>query len=94
MIVDCHGHYTTVPQALWDWRKRQVSEKSVSEKELRIGDDEIRDSLEKAQLKLQRERGSDVTFFSPRSIMPTRRRCSSPSMRPSRRRTARRLSPR
>ena len=66
MIVDCHGHYTTAPQALWDWRKRQVSEKSSSAP-LRISDDEIRESLENAQLKLQRERGSDVTFFSPRA---------------------------
>jgi len=67
MIVDCHGHYTTAPQALWDWRKKQVSRKNISSQELRISDDEIRDSLEKAQLKLQRERGSDVTFFSPRA---------------------------
>src|SRR6185312_17095427 len=67
VIVDCHGHYTTAPQALWDWRKRQVSEKSLSESQLKIGDDEIRQSLEGAQLKLQRERGSDVTFFSPRA---------------------------
>mgnify|MGYP003342010163 CR=1 FL=1 len=28
---------------------------------------EVRDSLEKAQLKLQRERGSDLTVFSPRA---------------------------
>jgi 4-oxalmesaconate hydratase len=67
MIVDCHGHYTTAPQALWDWRKRQVTEKNASQRELKISDDEIRESLEKAQLKLQRERGSDVTFFSPRA---------------------------
>jgi 4-oxalmesaconate hydratase len=67
MIVDCHGHYTTAPQALWDWRKRQLSEKNPSSNELRIGDDEIRESLETNQLKLQRERGSDVTFFSPRA---------------------------
>ena len=60
MIVDIHGHYTTAPQALWDWRKKQVSQKNISSEELRISDDEIRDSLEKAQLKLQRERGSDV----------------------------------
>jgi len=66
MIVDCHGHYTTAPQALWDWRKRQVAEKNFSAP-LNISDDEIRESLEKAQLKLQRERGSDVTFFSPRA---------------------------
>src|SRR5205823_6851223 len=35
--------------------------------EIRIGDDEIRESLENAQLKLQRERGTDVTIFSPRA---------------------------
>ena len=68
MIVDCHGHYTTAPQALWEWRKQQVSQKSISPPgKLRVSDDEIRESLEKAQLKLQRERGSDVTFFSPRA---------------------------
>ena len=32
-----------------------------------ISDDEIRDSLESAQLKLQRERGTDLTLFSPRA---------------------------
>jgi len=32
-----------------------------------ISDDEIRDSLEGAQLKLQRERGTDLTVFSPRA---------------------------
>ena len=61
MIVDCHGHYTTAPQALWDWRKRQASGEKISEAALRISDDDIRQSLEGAQLKLQRERGSDVT---------------------------------
>ena len=30
MIVDCHGHYTTAPQALWDWRKRQVVARRAS----------------------------------------------------------------
>ena len=68
MIVDCHGHYTTAPQALWDWRKRQVSEREASPRpRSRISDDEIRESLEQAQLKLQRERGTDVTIFSPRA---------------------------
>ncbi len=65
MIVDCHGHYTTAPQALWDWRKRQVSGKKPDP--LRISDDEIRESIEKNQLRLQKERGYDVTFFSPRA---------------------------
>ena len=67
MIVDCHGHYTTAPQALWDWRKKQVSQKNVSEKELKISDDQIRESLESNQLRIQKERGSDITFFSPRA---------------------------
>ena len=65
MIVDCHGHYTTAPGELGAWRQAQVAGRAS---ELRIGDDQIRDSLEAAQLKLQRERGSDVTFFSPRAI--------------------------
>src|SRR6185437_7636366 len=32
-----------------------------------ISDDEIRESLENAQLKMQRERGTDLTIFSPRA---------------------------
>ena len=34
---------------------------------LKISDDEIRDSIEQNQLKLQRERGTDLTIFSPRA---------------------------
>ncbi|MBV8031184.1 MAG: amidohydrolase [Betaproteobacteria bacterium] len=67
MIVDCHGHYTTAPQALWDWRKAQVGNKAPDPGGPKISDDEIRESLEANQLKLQRQRGSDVTFFSPRA---------------------------
>ncbi|OFZ89548.1 MAG: 4-oxalomesaconate hydratase [Betaproteobacteria bacterium RBG_16_66_20] len=65
MIIDCHGHYTTAPGALGDWRKLQVSGKAPGT--LKITDGEIRDSLEGAQLRIQRERGTDVTFFSPRA---------------------------
>jgi 4-oxalmesaconate hydratase len=67
MIVDCHGHYTTAPQALGEWRKRQVAQQHPSAAAPRISEEEIRDSLEGAQLKLQRSRGTDVTFFSPRA---------------------------
>ena len=67
MIVDCHGHYTTAPQALQDWRKGQVSDPKNFSRELKVSDQEIRDSLEGAQLRIQRERGTDVTFFSPRA---------------------------
>jgi 4-oxalmesaconate hydratase len=34
---------------------------------LKITDDHVRESLEKAQLKLQRERGTNLTIFSPRA---------------------------
>src|SRR3984893_8374516 len=72
MIIDCHGHYTTEPKDLLRWRKEQVDNlknpvKQPSEASLKVSDDEIRESLEGAQLKLQRERGTDVTIFSPRA---------------------------
>ena len=72
MIIDCHGHYTTAPGPLQDFREQQVN--ALEDPELlasltrpNISDDQIRDSLEGAQLKLQRERGSDLTIFSPRA---------------------------
>jgi 4-oxalmesaconate hydratase len=72
MVIDCHGHYTTAPQGLQAFRDAQIEGLSHparprSKGAVHIGDDEIRESLEKAQLKLQRERGSDVTIFSPRA---------------------------
>jgi 4-oxalmesaconate hydratase len=72
MIVDCHGHYTTAPSALQAFRDAQIASladpsAAPSLDSLRISDDEIRTSLEGAQLKLQRERGTDLTIFSPRA---------------------------
>src|SRR6185369_14924696 len=72
MIIDCHGHYTTEPKDLHRFRKEQteaVKNKSPmpSKASLKMSDDEIRESVEGAQLKLQRERGTDVTIFSPRA---------------------------
>jgi 4-oxalmesaconate hydratase len=72
MIIDCHGHYTTAPKALEDWRNRQIAGiKDASAKrkrsELRISDDELRESIEKNQLRLMKERGLDLTIFSPRA---------------------------
>ncbi|TDD84379.1 amidohydrolase [Actinomadura darangshiensis] len=70
MVIDCHGHFTTAPPALGTWRERQIrafedSGARVSPDELDIGDEEIRTAIEQGQLKLQRERGTDVTLFSP-----------------------------
>ena len=72
MIIDCHGHYTTAPKALQDYRDAQTAAlKDPTQRpfdgEISITDDQIRESLEGAQLKLQRERGTDVTIFSPRA---------------------------
>ena len=72
MIIDCHGHYTTAPKALQDYRDAQIAAlkdpaQPPYDATINISDDQIRESLEGAQLKLQRERGTDVTIFSPRA---------------------------
>jgi 4-oxalmesaconate hydratase len=73
MIIDCHGHYTTAPKALGEYRDRQKAELKQNPQhqalkgEIRISDDQLRESVEGAQLKLQRERGTDLTIFSPRA---------------------------
>ncbi len=65
MIIDCHGHYTTAPRALLEWRKRQLQSEAGLPAEPEISDQQIRESIEGAQLARQRERGSDLTLFSP-----------------------------
>src|SRR6266513_6185153 len=72
MIIDCHGHYTTAPKALQTYRDAQIAAlhdaaRARVKGTVAITDDEIRESLEGAQLKFQRERGTDVTIFSPRA---------------------------
>jgi 4-oxalmesaconate hydratase len=71
MIIDCHGHYTTAPGELQKFRDGQIAAlKNPAPAPLakpKISDDQIRESLENAQLKLQRERGTDLTIFSPRA---------------------------
>ncbi len=72
MIIDIHGHYTTAPKGLEGWRRRQIDALQGGtpprRADLAITDDELRESLEKAQLRLQRERGTDLTLFSPRAM--------------------------
>lgn len=72
MIIDIHGHYTTAPPALGQWRDRQVAAVADGTAEpdpadLRISDDELRESIEANQLKVMDERGIDLTVFSPRA---------------------------
>lgn len=72
MIIDCHGHYTTHPSSLEQWRRRQVAgitdpSQMPSPAELVISDDELRASIESNQLVLMAERGIDLVVFSPRA---------------------------
>ena len=70
MIIDCHGHYTTAPEAHSLWRTAQVAafeSKSEPPTYPAISDDEIVDTIESNQLRMLRERGADLTIFSPRA---------------------------
>jgi 4-oxalmesaconate hydratase len=72
MIIDCHGHYTTAPKSLEVFRQKQIEglknpAMSPAKDSLKITDDELRETIEGAQLRIQRERGTDMTIFSPRA---------------------------
>lgn len=70
LIIDCHGHYTTAPAAHNDWRDLQKAAFKAGEAAPAypaISDDEIRETLEKNQIRLLKERGADITIFSPRA---------------------------
>ena len=70
LIIDCHGHYTTAPPAHDAWRSTQRVAFDAGLPFLpypAISDDEIRESVEANQLRLLRERGADMTIFSPRA---------------------------
>jgi 4-oxalmesaconate hydratase len=77
MIIDCHGHYTTAPKELEAFRTKQVaalkdpaqhpSADFATLESLKMTDAQLRESVEKAQLKFQRDRGTDLTIFSPRA---------------------------
>src|SRR5258708_39054094 len=75
MIIDIHGHYTTEPAALLTFRDKQLAGLADAMRkpalissyvELGITDEQLVQSVQ-PQLKLQRERGSHLTIFSPRA---------------------------
>ena len=73
MIIDCHGPFTTEPAHMRQWRQNQlklVEDGSFkpTRAQLEITDADIREGIENNQLKLQRERGTDKTIFSPRAV--------------------------
>ncbi|MPZ48768.1 MAG: amidohydrolase family protein [Dehalococcoidia bacterium] len=67
MIIDVHGHYTTTPPGLREYRRALLADPANARPggDLGISDDQVRESLERAQLKDQRERGIDRALFSP-----------------------------
>jgi 4-oxalmesaconate hydratase len=71
MIIDCHGHFTTAPEAHQEFRKAQLArldDPSLPVPEpAQISDDQIREAIEPNQLRIAAERGSDLTIFSPRA---------------------------
>jgi 4-oxalmesaconate hydratase len=70
LIIDCHGHYTTAPPQHDLWRDAQKAAFKAGETPPAyppISDDEIRETIEQNQLKLLKERGADMTIFSPRA---------------------------
>jgi 4-oxalmesaconate hydratase len=72
MIIDCHGHFMTAPKALeagCNQRTAGIKDSAVMPKvaNLKISDDELRETIEANQLRLMKERGADFTIFSPRA---------------------------
>ncbi|HTM76481.1 MAG TPA: amidohydrolase family protein, partial [Devosia sp.] len=69
MIIDIHGHYTTEPPALKTFREQQLAALETGSPAPNapvITDADLLASVE-PQLRLKRERGADLTIFSPRA---------------------------
>lgn len=70
LVVDCHGHFTTEPPQLAEFRRRQLAalEGSGSAPQLpEISDEELVDCIGRNQLRVMDERGIDMVLFSPRA---------------------------
>ncbi|MEM6682703.1 MAG: amidohydrolase family protein [Pseudomonadota bacterium] len=70
LIIDCHGHYTVLPKAHDAWRQQQKDAFAAGKAPPpypTIPDDDIRETIEANQLRLLKERGADMTLFSPRA---------------------------
>ncbi|MDZ5445038.1 amidohydrolase family protein [Micromonospora sp. 4G57] len=65
MIIDVHGHYTTAPSALQEFRDAQLAGGCATLAP--VSDDQLRESVEGNQLRILRERGGDLMVFSPKA---------------------------
>ncbi|HET7731040.1 MAG TPA: hypothetical protein VFK48_13500, partial [Usitatibacter sp.] len=71
MIIDIHGHYTTEPPAVHAFRDKQLASiadpaRKPGGTDLGITDEALLKSVQ-PQLDFQKQRGSDLTLFSPRA---------------------------
>ena len=60
LIIDVHGHYTTAPKALEEWRNQQIAgiadpAQMPKAADLKISDDELRETIETNQLAKMKE---------------------------------------
>ncbi len=71
MIIDAHGHYTTAPPQLQQFRNAQLAalEDAFAQPPApdAISDEQIRESIERNQLRVLDERGHDLMIFSPKA---------------------------
>ena len=71
LIIDIHGHQTLVPKAhltFRDAQKARLNDPSLPLPPLpEYADEELYEIIKNNQLKLQQERGADITVFSPRA---------------------------
>jgi 4-oxalmesaconate hydratase len=71
MIIDCHGHFTTVPAVHTEFRRAQLArllDPTLPEPVYRAPDDDaLRAAIENNQLRVLRERGADLMIFSPQA---------------------------
>jgi 4-oxalmesaconate hydratase len=71
LIIDIHGHYTTAPQELQDFRDAQLASLDdptrPAPEVAQISDEALRESVERNQLRILRERGGDLMLLSPKA---------------------------
>jgi len=73
LLIDCHGHFTTTPARVMEFRARQIEHfkktgQNIPEEPPHITDEEIHAAIHDNQLKVMKERGVDLTIFSPRAL--------------------------
>ena len=71
MIIDIHGHYTTEPLVMHQFHDKQLAgladaARRPTSSDLGVSDEEIIKSVQ-PQLQFQKDRGTDITIFSPRA---------------------------